>query len=114
MDCISVRFLAVILYHIYARYYHWKKLGKKIYDLSFFLKAIKPFFFKKMSMREVIGESTEGRGEVTCPSSHMKQLDSRASGSYPLLCAASPSDRKLLYPLLLGASCSSLYLTLVM
>lgn len=47
MDCISVRFLAVILYHIYARYYHWKKLGKKIYDLSFFLKAIKPFFLKK-------------------------------------------------------------------
>lgn len=64
-------------------------------------------------MREVIGESTEGRGEVTCPSSHTRQLDSRASGSYPLLCAASPSDRKLLYPLLLGASPSSFYLTLV-
>ena len=48
-----------------------------------------------MSVREVIGESTEERGEGTCPSLHVRQLDSRALGSYPLLCAASPSDRKL-------------------
>lgn len=48
-----------------------------------------------MSVREVIGESKEGRSEGTCPSSHTRQLDSRALGSYPLLCAASPSDRKL-------------------